>query len=396
MTKITDVKTFFVHGQLATEVHNERTRNWIFVKVYTDDGFEGIGECVNQGSRTDLATGEVIKGYRRWLLGKDPTMITYNRQALVCSSGFPLGAIDMTALSGIEVALWDILGKKCGVPVYKLLGGPCRDKIRVYTHLFHHGKTGTLEELAETASKVVKKGYNAVKIDPNPPNFGKKDPDLIKKEVFERVKAVRDAIGEDVLLCVDYCGTEFSPANVIKMAQAIEPLNPFFLEEPVLSDNIGATAEVKAKTSIPIATGERLISIYGFRELIETKAVDIVQPDPLLCGGIRETLKIAAMAEANYITVAPHMPYGPVGVAACVNIDSSITNFLIQEYKPDDKPPRSEIIVEPIKLENGYLQLPKKPGIGIELIEDSFSKYPYEPFDREVTIREDGSIGFNN
>jgi galactonate dehydratase len=396
MTKITDIKTFFVHGQLATRVHKGRRRNWIFVKVYTDDGLEGVGECVNQGSRVDLATGEVVKGYRRWLLGKDPTKITYNRQALYSSSGFPLGAIDMTALSGIEVALWDILGKKYGVPVYKLLGGPCRDKIRVYTSLFYHGRTRTPEELAETASKVVKDGYTAVKMDPNPPDFGKKDPDRVTKEVFDRVKAVRDAVGEDVLIGVDYCATEFSPANVIKIAKAIEPLNPFFLEEPVLPDNIRATAEVKDNTSIPIATGERLLTIYGFRELLETKAVDIVQPDPLLCGGIRETLKIAAMAEAHYITVAPHMPYGPVGLAACVNIDSSITNFLIQEYKPDDEPPRSEVIVEPIKFEKGYLQLPTTPGIGVELNEDSFEKYPYEPFDREVIIREDGSIGFNN
>jgi len=388
--KITDIQTFFVCGQWATE---GRKRNFIFVKVLTDEGIEGIGECFNTGSFGDLAIAEVIKGYKRWLLGKDPTRIVHHWQAIYRSSRFPMGTIQMAALSGVEIALWDILGKKLGVPVYKLLGGPCRDKIRAYVSLFVYGKTESPEELSKTASEVVRRGYTALKFNPNPPDYAKKDPDQITKAAFQRVRAVRDAVGDDILVCLDYAGTEFSPANAIKMAKVLEPLNPFFLEEPVLWENIQATAEVKANTIIPIATGERLQTIYGFKELIETRAVDIIQPDPILCGGILETIKIAAMAEVNYITVAPHNPFGPVETAVSVNIDSSIPNFLIQEYKPDDKPPRRDMIVEPLKFNRGYIELPTRPGIGVELNEDSFSKYPYEPFDRAVVIREDGSIG---
>jgi len=390
LTRITDVKTFFFHGQKATE---KRGRNWIFVKVYTDDGFEGVGECFNTGVFGDIAITEVVKGYRQWLLGKDPTMIVYHWQAIYRSSRFPFGLVEMAALSGIEIALWDILGKKCGVPVYKLLGGSCRDKIRAYVSLFVYGETDTPENLAKTAGEVVKLGYTGVKFNPNPPDYWKKTADQIEREAFERVKAVRDAVGDDIFIMLDYAATEYSPANAIKMAKALEPLNPFFLEEPVLWENIDAMAEVKANTKIPIATGERLITIHGFRELIQKRAVDIIQPDPILTGGILETIKIATMADAYYVLVAPHNPFSPIATAVCVNVDACTPNFLIQEYKPDDKPPRSEVVIEPVKFDRGWLQLPTKPGIGIELNEEAFSKYPYKPFERATVIREDGSIG---
>jgi len=295
----------------------------------------------------------------------------------------------MGALSAVEHALWDITGKKYGVPVYKLLGGPCRDRIRAYTHV--HGSTP--DELAKNASEIVRKGYTAIKFAPHPPDYRVKGVNKIIKEAFERVKAVRDVVGEDIDICLDYHGTEFSPCNAVKMAKALEPLKPFFLEEPILHENIDALAEVKAKTTIPIATGERLLTRYGFRELIEKRAADIVQPDPIVCGGILETLRISSEAETRYITVAPHNPFSPVATAVCVHIDACAPNFLIQEYIPDDEGVRREIVKEPIKFDKGYLLLPKKTGLGIELDEDALTKYPFNPWDREVSIREDGSIG---
>ncbi len=386
--KITGLKTILAGAQPDM---GGRRRNWIYVKVFTDDGIEGIGEAFNTG--LDEATESVINSYGRYLIDKDPTRIIHHWEAIYRSSRFPLGTVMLGALSALEIALWDITGKRYGVPIHKLFGGPSRDKIRVYTSLFFHGEVGSPEQLAKTAKKVVDKGYSAIKISPQPPGYTEKKTDTIIREAFDRVKAVRDAVGDDVDICLDYSGTEFSPINAIKMAVTLEPLKPFFFEEAIPHENVPAMAEVKAKTRIPIATGERLLTKYNFRELIERRAVDIIQPDPIVCGGILETLKIAAMAEPYYITVAPHNPFSPVCTAVCAQVDACIPNFLIQEYKPDDKPPRSDAVIKPLKLEGGYLKLPADPGLGVELNEEALSKYPYQRYDRPVLFREDGSIG---
>jgi galactonate dehydratase len=204
---------------------------------------------------------------------------------------------------------------------------------------------------------------------------------------------VRDAVGENVDICLDYHSTDTSAANAIKMAKTLEPLNPTFLEEPVLHENVDAMAEVKANTVIPIATGERLFTRYGFREVLEKRAVDIIQPDPIVCGGILETLRIANMAETYYISLAPHNPFGPVATAVCVQIAACATNFFILEYVSDDKPPRSEVVPRPVQLNNGYLEIPTKPGIGVDLDEHAMAKYPYATWDRRTVILEDGSVG---
>jgi len=379
IVKIVGLETFLVNP-------TGRGRNWIYVKIRTDEGIEGVGEAFNTGK--DKATEAVIHDYGRWLVGKDPTKVVYHWQALYRSSRFPLGTVSMGALSAVEQALWDITGKRYDAPVYKLLGGPCRERVRAYTHV--HGDTP--EELAKNASSIVRKGFTAIKFAPHPPNYLRKGVNAVIREAFERVKAVRDVVGEDVDICLDYHGVEFSPCNAVKMAKALEPLKPFFLEEPVLHENVEALLEVKSKTTIPIATGERLFTRYGFRELIEKRAADIVQPDPIVCGGILETLRIASEAETRYMTLAPHNPFSPVATAVCVHVDACAPNFLIQEYIPDEGV-RRKIVKKPIRFEDGYLLLPEEPGLGIELDEKILSEYPFRPWDREVAIKEDGSIG---
>lgn len=375
--KITQVKSFLV---------NYGRRNWIFVKVSTDSGIEGVGECFN--TLKDKATEEAVKYLAHWLIGADPLRIEHLWQTMYRFSRFPLGTIDMAALSGLEHALWDISGKHFGTPAYNLLGGTCRDKIRVYTHA--GGRTA--DELAQSATEIVRAGYSALKFVPFPRNYPILSENELIEETVARVGAVREAVGDNIDICLDAHGMIFSPALAVKVAKAVEDYRPFFLEEPLLHDNMEAWSKFSAKVDVPLATGERLITRYGFRKVLEGQIVDIIQPDPCVCGGVLETKKIAAMAEAYYIQVAPHNPMGPVATAVCAHIDASTPNFLIQEYIPDDKPPRSEVVIEPLEVEDGYLKLPTKPGLGIELNEEAFEKYPYRPTYRDRAYREDGSV----
>jgi len=227
---------------------------------------------------------------------------------------------------------------------------------------------------------------------PFPPNY----PSLSTYELIDRtvarMKAVRESVGEKVDICLDVHGMIYNPSLAVNVAQALEEYRPFFLEEPLLHDNMEAWSKLATKINIPLATGERLFTRYGFRKILENQTVDIIQPDPCACGGILETKKIAAMAETYYIHVAPHNPLGPVATGICAHIDASTPNFLIQEHIPDDKPPRSEVVTEPLKVEKGYLKLPTKPGLGIDLNEEALKKYPYKPAYRAELYSEDGSI----
>jgi len=375
--KITDVKTFLV---------NYGTRNWIFVKVSTGTGLEGVGEAFN--TLKDKATEEAVHYLAHWLIGEDPLRIEHLWQTMYRCSRFPLGTIEMAALSSMEQALWDIAGKHFGTPVYNLLGGACRDKVRAYTHA--GGRTP--EELAQSALSLTRRGYTALKFVPFPDNYPQLSENELIKGTAARVKAVRESVGEDVDVCLDIHGMIFSPALAVRVAKILEEYRPFFLEEPLLHDNMEAWRGLSAKVDMPLATGERLFTRYGFRKTLERQIVDIIQPDPCACGGILETKKIAAMAETYYVYVAPHNPLGPVATAVCTHIDASTPNFLIQEHIPDDKPPRSEVVMEPLKVEDGYLKLPTKPGLGIELNEEVFEKYPYKPAYRERVYHKDGSI----
>jgi galactonate dehydratase len=377
--KITDIKTFLVG----------LGRNHVFVKVQTDQGINGIGEAYSCGP--DQATVAVIADFKDWLVGQDPRNIEYLWATMHNFSRFPGGSVVNAAISGIEQALWDISGKAAGLPVYRLLGGRFREKVRVYQ------SAGGAEpaRLAENAKALVEKyGYTAVKIAPFPRGTHAAPYNAVPRAAAERVRAIRELLGPDFDIAVDIHAQFFEPSRAMRVARAIEPFHPFWLEEPIRPENVDAMAKLAAHVSVPLASGECNYTKYEFQPLLQAQALDIIQPDICLCGGVLEMKKIAAMAEAHYVVVAPHNPLGPVATVVNTHFAASTPNFLILEYTPDDSSPRKDLIDEPLVVRGGYLAIPDKPGWGIELNEEAFRHYPPRPWRRGFGFREDGSVDF--
>ncbi len=378
--KITRIETFLVRPD---------SRNFVFVKVHTDEGIYGVGEAYSAGP--DDAVAAVIHDFEEWLIGRDPRDIEFLWQLMYNASRFPGGVITNAAISGIEHALWDIKGKALGVPVYQLLGGKCRDKVRVYIH----AGGNTPEELVEnTVSRLERYGCTAVKVSPHSSCEPILTSSANTKTAVARMEALRRALGDDIEIAVDAHATIFEPIRALQLAQALKPYNPFFFEEPTRPENIDALASLRQQMDIPLATGEMLYTKYEFRDLLVRHAADIVQPDICCAGGLLETKKIASMAEAFYATIAPHNPVGPVATAVNVHLAACTPNFLILEYLPDDVPGRRELVDEPMRLVDGYLELPTKPGLGIDLNIEAFAKYPHRRWHRAFPLRADGSIGY--
>jgi len=378
--KITKIDTFFAHLD---------HRNLIYVKVHTDEGIHGIGEAYSVGP--DNATAMAIHDFEKWLVGQDPNRIEHLWALMYQGSRFPGGSVINSAISGIEHALWDIKGKALGVPVYQLLGGHCRDRIRVY----QSPRGSSAEALADDAVRLIEKyHYTAVKIGPHGPGSDALPQNAVIRQAAARIEAVRKAVGEDIDIAVDPHAKIFEPNRALAMAEAIRPFRPLFFEEPLRPENVDALAKLAAQTDVPIATGEMLYTKFQFRELLIKQAVDVIQPDICCAGGILECKKIAGMAEAFYVTVAPHNPMGPIATAVNVHLAAAIPNFLILEYHPDDEGPRRELVDEPMRLKDGYLELPTRPGLGIELNEDALPKYPYRTWHRAFPTRADGSWAF--
>ena len=369
-------------------------KNIILVKLYTDEGIEGLGEGFHS---LDEPIEAALDKFKRWLVGQDPTRIVRNWQAIYRGLRYPLGTAELSALSAVEQALWDISGKACGLPVYKMLGGPARDRIRVYASGYlcqprHFDLPGT--DLVGACQKCVQQGFTAVKFTPQPDDYAAKSPEQIHREAVQRVRAVREAVGTSIDICLDYHGRSFSVTQAVRLAQEIEPYHPMFLEEPALTENPDALVEAKMKTSIPIAGGERCVSRDRLREILEKHALHVLQPEPTANGGILETVKWASMCELYHIVLAPHQACGPVSLLACAHIDASITNFLIQECNVNVADPFYKELFSPMPvIKDGYLELPDLPGLGIELNEEAVGKYPQKPYDRPVIVNHDGGIG---
>jgi galactonate dehydratase len=304
------------------------------------------------------------------IVGEDPRRVEYIWQILYRGAFWRQGVIGMSAISGIDQALWDIKGKDLGKPVYELLGGPVRDKVRMYTHF---GGT-TPEKAAENAVEKIKNGWTAIKTVPMPPTNYLEGPKAVK-HATEMLRQVREAVGDEIDILLDFHG-RVTPQMAIQYVKAFEPYSPLFIEEPVQSEVPDAMAQVKRSTSIPIATGERLFNRWGFRRILETEAASLLQPDCCHAGGISEVRKIAAMAEAYYAGVAPHNPLGPVSTAACVQIDFVAPNFVIQEIvDPLAIPEAMTFVKEPLPIVDGYILPPEKPGIGVEVDEAAVGKH---------------------
>ena len=363
--KITDVITL---------VMGTSWRNLTFVKVETDEGLTGISE-VRMNNRTDALVAYIDGAKRRHVIGSDPFNTEDLYQRMFRDDYGRAGEIVATGISVVEIACWDIIGKALNQPVYRLLGGACRDKIKAYANGWYRVER-TPEEFHDAAKKVLEKGYKALKFDP----FGAGYYELSYEEKLKSVslvEAVRDAVGPDVEILVEMHG-RFSPYTAIEIAAELEQFKPSWVEEPVPPDNIAALAKASESINLPVATGERLHNKYEYRELINLQAADILQPDITQTGGFLETKKIAAMGDMCYMTVAPHNVGGPVSTATALHLAACTTNFKIQEHFNDF----SEAWVKEAatgcpEVIDGYFSLPNGPGLGMELNEDLIAQHPY-------------------
>jgi galactonate dehydratase len=355
---------------------------WLFLKMHTDEGIVGLGEPILEGRALTCQTA--VKELEPWLIGEDPTKVVHLWQSMYKHAFYRGGPILTSALSGIEQALWDCYGKYMGVPVYKLLGGPTRDRIRVYGT----ANGSDPESAAQSVREAVAQGYNCLKTGTGLRGSGRiiESPGFTER-VVEIFAAMREAAGSEVDLAIDFHGA-VSPQNAKRLVKALEPYHPLFIEEPVQCQYVDVLADIAQSTSVPIATGERLFTKWGFREVLEKRAASILQPDLSHAGGIMETRLIAGMAEAYYVGIAPHCPLGPIALAACLQLDAAIPNFLCQE---GGRITGEGYIKTPFKHENGYLPLPTAPGLGIELDEEALADKIGHDWQNPRAYAEDGS-----
>ena len=363
--RITKLETFLVKPR------------WLFLKIHTDAGIVGLGEPIVEGRARTCATA--IDEIAPDLIGKDPRNVIHHWQAIYRHAFYRGGPVLTSALSGIEQALWDIKGKHLGVPIYELLGGPTRDRVRVYAH-------ARSPELVRARKA---EGFTAFKTGiKNSTQSGIVASQKFVEEAAESFAALREAGGKDVDIGIDFHGA-ISPQNAKLLIHALEPYQPMFIEEPVQCQNVEAMAEIARGTHLPIATGERIFTKWGFREILEKKAATILQPDLCHAGGIMEARLIAGMAEAYYAAIAPHNPLGPISLAAGLQLAASIPNFLCQEQVTLGE----RCLKTPFKVEKGYVAIPEGPGLGIELDENAVAnRLDHNWRNQETYDLNDGSV----
>ena len=363
--KITDIKTFILDAY--------RT-NWTFIKVETDEGLYGYGEA-SLGTQ-EMALSGCVNDIKRLVVGRNPLEIEKMRFEVYRDMYWKGGPVLMSAISGVEMAMWDIAGKYYNAPVSALLGGKIRDKVKMYANAWFVGAKEP-EDFAKAAKKTVDLGVKALKWDP----FGSAHMTIENEGMYKAidiVAAVREAVGKNTDLLIE-CHGRFNPYTAITLSKALEPYNIFLMEEPCPPDNAESLAQVRRKSNIPISGGERVYGIYAFQDYFDKGAVDIAQPDIFHTGGIYESKKIAAMAEARHIPVSFHNPSGPISNAAILQLASTVPNFLIHEIMLTDGAFRKEITNERVVYEDGFIMVPDAPGLGIEVNEEVLSKYPYQP-----------------
>jgi len=369
--KITDVKAYLVHPENKSGL--TALKNWLFVKVQTDQGITGWGEGFTIVDR-EPALARMVEAMTPYLKGRDPFRI---KEFIQLAGKFAdgRGSVDIYgAVSSLEQAMWDIVGKALGAPVYNLLGGPCRDKILVYANGWTSGAKDAAE-LARRAAVLVERGFKAIKFYPFP--FGRPTAD---KAAVENVRAVREAVGSDIALLIDVWRRP-DPGQAIRVARMLEPFDIYWYEEPVPSDNLDVLAEVRAAVNLPVVTGECLHTKFDFREVLEKRAADIINPDVASCGGILQLKEIAAMAEPYYVLVSPHNYNSTaLALAATVQAVAVMPNFNLTEFFVSFSETSEAVCKQPLKLEDGCILLPTSPGLGIEIDEAALGKYPYARF----------------
>ena len=366
--KITDVKTFLMHagspqlkswasdGSFGTQVFSGNltgTRNWLFVKVYTDEGVVGLGECSGWPRVIETA----VQDLKALLIGEDPQHIErlWQKMQIAIMGHGMTGTVGAGAMTGIDMAFWDIKGKVLGVPVWSLLGGQVRSQVRMYAHA----------STPETALALKARGVTALKCG------GVSDP-------VRKIAALREAVGDDIDLMIDLHGPPWlTPADAATLARELEPYKLLFMEDPIAPDNLDGYRRIRDASNIPLAAGERMATIFGLRQLIEQELVDVVQPDTGRAGGITQMKKIAAMAEAHHIMMAPHSgSLGPVAEYAALHLLAAIPNTLFLERIEDDWEGRAHTALPALQQQNGFLAVPTAPGLGVEIDEDFVARFP--------------------
>ncbi|MFK7694142.1 galactonate dehydratase [Paenibacillus sp. HJGM_3] len=346
------------------ELFHVRPR-WTFLKMSTDEGLVGWGEAVLEARSRSVEMA--VKELEPHLIGQDPRRIEHLWQGMYRGGFYRGGPILLSAISGLEQAMWDILGKSLGTPVYQLLGGAVRSRIRMYK-----GVGGIVADEAYTMSKRLRaEGFTMVKTGLEGMAHLIESPSWIARQV-DRIERIREAIGPDCELAIDFHG-KVSPALAIQLIKALEPIHPAFIEEPCLPENVDAMVTIARSTTVPIATGERLFTKWAFREVLEKQAAVIVQPDLAHCGGIMEGKKIAAMAETYYAGFASHNPLGPINLAASLQLAANVPNFVCQEYASEGE----GYLKQPFVVKDGYIELPTGPGLGIEVDEEALQDKLY-------------------
>jgi galactonate dehydratase len=371
--RITSIRSLVVHAEM---------RNWVFVRVDTDQsGLFGWGEATLEW-KTRSVVG-AIDDLAPLVLGRDPRDIEKLVRIMKKHSFWRLGVIGMSAVSGIELALWDILGKSLGQPAWRLLGGQARDRVRVYTHLGLGDmravyETETAEQLIGRAHDVMARGYRAMKVVIIPyTHYSAPGPQIDR--VARMMAALREAAGPEVEIMIDFHGRPASVGAALAYIEAVEPGRPMFVEEVLPPGDFLGLREIASKTSVPIATGERLIDLAEFDELFRSRAVSIAQPDICHCGGLWEAKKIAAMAEAAGVGVAPHNPLGPIAGAAALHFAVSTSNHVIQEEMIGAVPWYFDVVHGPIEMVDGFWRVPTAPGLGVEVDEAECARHPFAP-----------------
>lgn len=363
--KITDVKIYTLDAF--------RT-NWAFIKVETDEGLYGWGEA-SLGTNENALEG-MIADLKRLTVGRNSLEIEKFMFEVYRDIYWKGGAVLMSAMSGIEIALWDIAGKYFNTPSYTFFGGKMRNKVKMYANAWFVGAK-TPEEFAVKAKNTVNLGIKALKWDP----FGAAHMTISNEQMEKSVNivgAVREAVGDKVDLLIE-CHGRFNPTTALLISRELEQFKPMFMEEPCVPDNIDSTAYVRKHSRIPIAAGERGYTKYAFQEMFEKDAVDYAQPDVFHTGGLLEGKKIAAMAEAKHIMISYHNPSGPVSNAAILQLAATVPNFVIHEIMLTDGSFRKKITNEEVHFEDGYIKIPDKPGLGIDVNIDEVLKRPYTP-----------------
>lgn len=375
--KITGIRTF-----LASIGHRSRA----LIKVETDAGIHGWGEAYSIGPDTTVAP--IVDYVAPWFIGEDPRRIEYLMMKTHQKFRFPPGGVGLAAISGLEHALWDISGKAAGLPVYMLLGGHVRDRVRVY-----HGIGGaTVDEVVARAEELHSKwGFTCFKLSPF-----RKNPDttrwgLVCKAAAEFFEELRNRTPEDWEFAFDPHAKIFEPIRALQLADALAPFDPMFYEEPLRPEQTSAWKQLRSQIRVPLATGECLYTRWEFAELMEADGVDIIQPDICVCGGLLEMRKIAAIAEAHYVSIAPHNPMGPLATAVNLHFAAATHNFKILEYIDPTQNSWRDWVDDPYLPTDGYLELRDRPGWGIDIREDAIRDHPYIRWERSTADGPDGS-----